>query len=294
MGEETFGWEMEEEILEETFASLFLRVEELEEGVDLPQKIRQCTRYFERQSATHRRNADTISRTALKSLTQVNTLGSNRHISVSPGKSWCQSARRWSVAGFESVDLNSIMSTSRRTTKGKAPMSNIDAQTAPSDETQRLTHIRFGLDGMEEYYTSFKEKRSIHAETQFDVESFKIDFSNIYYHIGMQDWGPFTIHIDPYFPELVCTKAQEHESQILKLAKAIPSMIQQAIKKAMQPARNKLRGLCATVEILENEVIALRKDMATLTRPPPVGDPTPPRLAAMTSKPEAPKSPPDD
>ncbi|MCD9641081.1 hypothetical protein HAX54_026953 [Datura stramonium] len=42
--------------------------------------------------------------------------------------------------------------------------------------------------------------------------------------------------------------AQALESQIVKLSKAIPAMIQQSIKKAMQPARDKLRGLCATVE----------------------------------------------
>ncbi|MCD9639343.1 hypothetical protein HAX54_023783 [Datura stramonium] len=38
MDEEIFGWEMDEEILEETFASLFLRGEELEESVHLEVK----------------------------------------------------------------------------------------------------------------------------------------------------------------------------------------------------------------------------------------------------------------
>ncbi|MCE3052480.1 hypothetical protein HAX54_052730 [Datura stramonium] len=65
----------------------------------------------------------------------------------------------------------------------------------------------------------------------------------------------------------IAQMAQEHESHIVKLSKAIPSMIQQAIKKAMQPTRDTLRGLCATVEVLEN---------------------------AVTSQPEAPKSPSDD
>ncbi|MCD9645491.1 hypothetical protein HAX54_034454 [Datura stramonium] len=92
----------------------------------------------------------------------------------------------------------------------------------------------------------------------------------------------------------IAQMAQAHESQILKLAKAILSMIQQAIMKSMQPARNKLRGLCATVEVLQNDVIALRKDVATLIRPPPASNQIPPEQVAVTSQPKAPKSPPDD
>ncbi|MCE2055587.1 hypothetical protein HAX54_042920 [Datura stramonium] len=69
---------------------------------------------------------------------------------------------------------------------------------------------------------------------------------------------------------------------------------EQAIRKAMQPARDKLRGLCTTVEVLENEVISFRKDVATLIGPPPTSNPTPPEPMAVTSQPEAPKSPPDD
>ncbi|MCE0480842.1 hypothetical protein HAX54_037994 [Datura stramonium] len=79
----------------------------------------------------------------------------------------------------------------------------------------------------------------------------------------------------------IAQMTQLHQSQIVKLAKAIPSMIQQAIKKAMQPARDKLRGLCTIVEVLENEVITLRKDVATLTTPPPTSNPTPPEPAAI-------------
>ncbi|MCD9637833.1 hypothetical protein HAX54_021340 [Datura stramonium] len=68
---------------------------------------------------------------------------------------------------------------------------------------------------------------------------------------------------------------QVHESQLMKLSKAIPSMIQQAIKKAMQPAREKLKGLCTTVEVLENKVVTLRKEVATLTGPPSANNPIP-------------------
>ncbi|MCD7472801.1 hypothetical protein HAX54_014164, partial [Datura stramonium] len=33
---------------------------------------------------------------------------------------------------------------------------------------------RFGLDGMEDFYITFKEKRIIHAKAQFDAKSFKL------------------------------------------------------------------------------------------------------------------------
>ncbi|MCE0480864.1 hypothetical protein HAX54_038055 [Datura stramonium] len=56
---------------------------------------------------------------------------------------------------------------------------------------------------MEEYYIAFKEKRSIHAEAQFEVDTFKKAFLDIYDQIGVHDWGSFTISVDPYFPELL-------------------------------------------------------------------------------------------
>ncbi|MCE3214836.1 hypothetical protein HAX54_053466, partial [Datura stramonium] len=63
--------------------------------------------------------------------------------------------------------------------------------------------VRFGLEGIEEYYSAFKEKRIIHVEAQFDVESFKTPCPDIYYQIGTRDWSPFTIPVDPFFLELV-------------------------------------------------------------------------------------------
>ncbi|MCD7467731.1 hypothetical protein HAX54_005343 [Datura stramonium] len=96
-----------------------------------------------------------------------------------------------------------IMSTSRRNSKGIALMTNAITQNLPDDVAQRSMHISFGLARMEEYYVSFKEKSSIYTETQFEVDSFKNDFLYIYYQIDMRDWGPFTILVDPYFPELV-------------------------------------------------------------------------------------------
>ncbi|MCD7462783.1 hypothetical protein HAX54_049357 [Datura stramonium] len=56
---------------------------------------------------------------------------------------------------------------------------------------------------MEEVYIAFKEKCVIHAEAQFDEESFKTACPDIYHHISTCNWGPFTIPVDPYLPELV-------------------------------------------------------------------------------------------
>ncbi|MCD7450430.1 hypothetical protein HAX54_006223, partial [Datura stramonium] len=47
--------------------------------------------------------------------------------------------------------------------------------------------VRFGLEGMEEFYIAFKEKRVIHAEAQFDAESFKTACPDIYHHIRTRD-----------------------------------------------------------------------------------------------------------
>ncbi|MCD9640331.1 hypothetical protein HAX54_025607 [Datura stramonium] len=59
-------------------------------------------------------------------------------------------------------------------------------------------------------------------------------------------------------------RAKVHESQLVKLAKAIPSMIQIAINKAMQPAKDKLKSLWTTVEVLESKVISLRREVAAI------------------------------
>ncbi|MCD9642067.1 hypothetical protein HAX54_028665 [Datura stramonium] len=66
-----------------------------------------------------------------------------------------------------------------------------------------------------------------------------------------------------------------HESQLVQLAKAIPSMIPLAIKKALQPGKDKLTRLCSTVQVLESEVNTLRKEVAALSAPPSTGHPTP-------------------
>ncbi|MCE3050256.1 hypothetical protein HAX54_046759 [Datura stramonium] len=271
------------------------------------------------------------------------------------------------------------------------------------------TQVWFGLERTEEYYVAFKEKCSIRVEAQFEVDSCKNAFPDIYDQIGMRDWGPFTIPVDPYFLELVgnsmlhtgpgndssstraaqmhyhayrrfvcagkrakqqvtvlpfpslmsmlcvwaacplfrpldrtvwdgsvitlaiktdkdaplmkrakCTenrtppppsesshtlvvqlgtiaiptpthsdflkvekRVQVHEIHNVKLAKAIPSMIQLAIKKSMQLARDKLKSLCSTVEVLEREVCTLRKEVAALSVPPSARNPIPSEPAVV-------------
>ncbi|MCD7462349.1 hypothetical protein HAX54_048307 [Datura stramonium] len=67
----------------------------------------------------------------------------------------------------------------------------------------------------------------------------------------------------------IAQRENMHENQFVRLAKAIPSMIQSALKKALQPAKDMLTHLCSKVDVLEN-----------LEAVPPQG--------------EAPRSPPDD
>ncbi|MCD9643257.1 hypothetical protein HAX54_030555 [Datura stramonium] len=79
---------------------------------------------------------------------------------------------------------------------------------------------------MEEFYIAFKEKCVIHAEAQFDAESFKTACPDIYYHIETCDWGPFTIPVDPYLPELVRGQEVPVTTEVINsiyLEKTIPS-----------------------------------------------------------------------
>ncbi|MCD9640906.1 hypothetical protein HAX54_026641 [Datura stramonium] len=123
-------------------------------------------------------------------------------------------------------------------------------------------------------------------------------YNSYFYHkfanhrrFTVQDWhfagGPVPCSCAPTTtpPDLLklAQMDQVHESQLMKLAKAIPSMIQQVIKKAMQPARDKLKGFCTTVVVLENEMITLRKELATLTGPSSTSNPTPFEPAAVPS-----------
>ncbi|MCD7452453.1 hypothetical protein HAX54_016627 [Datura stramonium] len=92
----------------------------------------------------------------------------------------------------------------------------------------------------------------------------------------------------------IAQRAKEHEIHILKLGKAIPSMIQTSIKKVLQPAKDELKSVCSTVEVLENEVISLREEVSALDKSPSTRNANPPEPAAVSVQLEAPKSPPDD
>ncbi|MCE3216161.1 hypothetical protein HAX54_005154 [Datura stramonium] len=63
----------------------------------------------------------------------------------------------------------------------------------------------------------------------------------------------------------IAQREKIQENQLVRLAKAISSMIQSALKKALQPAKDKLTHLCSKVDVLESEVTTLQQEMATFT-----------------------------
>ncbi|MCD9638959.1 hypothetical protein HAX54_023182 [Datura stramonium] len=233
---------------------------------------------------------------------------------------------------------------------------------------------RFGMEGMEEFYIAFKEKPVIYAEAQFDAESFKTAYPDIYHQIGTRDWSPFTLPVDPYLLEMVwefytsyrerqqlmkrrgsieagscltsvwvrgqempangvimlATKTKK-EDPSMKRAKftckmTLPSSSssthtattqlhtaepqssppldflnieqrakmhenQGTLKKALQPAKDKLAILCSTVDVLECKVGTLKRDVVALTAPSSIAQPNP---CEPKPVPEAPRSPPDN
>ncbi|MCE3050841.1 hypothetical protein HAX54_048280 [Datura stramonium] len=108
---------------------------------------------------------------------------------------------------------------------------------------------------MEEFYIAFKEKHVIHAEAQFDAESFKTAYPDIYHQIGMRDWGPFTLPVDPYLPELVWEfyASYRERKQLMKrrgstkagscLTSVWVREQEGALKRDLQPAKDKLASL---------------------------------------------------
>ncbi|MCD7466296.1 hypothetical protein HAX54_002866 [Datura stramonium] len=53
----------------------------------------------------------------------------------------------------------------------------------------------------------------------------------------------------------------DHNAQLVRIAKDISSMIQHAIKTTMKPVVEKLESLCARVDVLEDDVVVLRKEI---------------------------------
>ncbi|MCD9644394.1 hypothetical protein HAX54_032592 [Datura stramonium] len=98
-----------------------------------------------------------------------------------------------------SAGVARIISTSRFHGKGKSLMSDRTSQVVETDEAKQIIQLHFGLDKMDVFYMSFEENQSITAEAQFEMESIKNDFLDIYNQVGIHDWGPFIIPVDPYF-----------------------------------------------------------------------------------------------
>ncbi|MCD9643094.1 hypothetical protein HAX54_030246 [Datura stramonium] len=84
------------------------------------------------------------------------------------------------------------------------------------DEEWKIPQPRFGLEEIETYYLSFWEKRTIKEEAWIDVNYFK-ECSIKRGLLKLADM------------------ANDHNSQLVKVAKFIPSMIQHGIKVALKP-----------------------------------------------------------
>ncbi|MCE3215243.1 hypothetical protein HAX54_001435 [Datura stramonium] len=89
----------------------------------------------------------------------------------------------------------------------------------------------------------------------------------------------------------IAQRAKLHENQLVRLAKDLPSMIHGGIKKALQPAKDKLASLCSTVDVLECKVGTLKQEVVALTSLSSIAEPTPCEPEVV---PEAPRSPSDD
>ncbi|MCD7470521.1 hypothetical protein HAX54_010449, partial [Datura stramonium] len=83
----------------------------------------------------------------------------------------------------------------------------------------------------------------------------------------IQDHGVITLDtkIDKAGPMIKRAREKMHENQLVRLSKAIPSMIQSALKKALQPVMDKLTHLGSKVDVLESEATTLQQEVATYT-----------------------------
>ncbi|MCE3049846.1 hypothetical protein HAX54_045927 [Datura stramonium] len=281
MDENIFGWEMEEEIMEEPFANIYLRGGKLEE------------RHYKAP-------------TAGKLPVSTPIPGSNLNIGVSPGSV--------PLPLYESPIIHSLV-LNQETRAGNFIGSHIDESLVISAGVQVLCIIQ----GM----VKPPKPQGPHIYIAFPsmgawLRGAYNSISNQFPLFGWAISRGLIHHRDLKFQarmwlDLVCEwlipSQNKTEVPIEPLDKTVladgmiilvtktnrnPPNHEQALKIAMRPTIDKLRGLCATVEVLETEVITLRKDMATLTRPPPARKPTPLEPAAVTSQPEAPKSLPDD
>ncbi|MCD9560230.1 hypothetical protein HAX54_018733 [Datura stramonium] len=166
--------------------------------------------------------------------------------------------------------------------KGKALMSNIDAPSLPSDETKFIAHIRFGFDGIEVYYMSFKEKRSIHAETRSEMGVQEVHTT--LEAINSLDWA------EPIKPNLVFRRKVEDKVNQYQWPLDKTVWADGVITLDTKTDKDAIALKQAKVEVLEKNVIALRKHLATLIGPPPASNLIPSKLAAVTSQLRHPKA----
>ncbi|MCD9639940.1 hypothetical protein HAX54_024933, partial [Datura stramonium] len=90
----------------------------------------------------------------------------------------------------------------------------------------------------------------------------------------------------------IVQRVKMRENHLVRLSRAIPSMIQSALKKALQPAKDKLTHLCLKVDVLESEVTTLQQEVAIFTAH--TDQPMPYDPEAIPPQVEASRSPPDD
>ncbi|MCD7455068.1 hypothetical protein HAX54_026945 [Datura stramonium] len=123
---------------------------------------------------------------------------------------------------------------------------------------------------MEEVYISFKEKRFIHAEGQFDAESFKTAYLDIYHQIATRDWGPFTTPIYPYLTELMWEIYASYRSrqQLLKHRSRTESFrcLTSPLDRTVQA--NSVITLATKID-KEAPVMKWEKHTGNMTPPPP-------------------------
>ncbi|MCE3215349.1 hypothetical protein HAX54_002039 [Datura stramonium] len=167
------------------------------------------------------------------------------------------------------------MASSRRQDKGKTLMGVDTSQAVEKEETLRISRLYFGLASMEAFYISFKDRRDL-LKQEGPMESMPC-LPSMFVRGRKVRITPEKINAF-YWENQACLSTEDgllkvsqmdhaHKGKLEKLAKAITSLIQQTLKKAMKLEFNKMGRLCAQVDVLENEVVALKEEVDRVSRP---------------------------
>ncbi|MCE3052450.1 hypothetical protein HAX54_052675 [Datura stramonium] len=303
MDEETFGWEMEEEFLKETFASLFLSGEELDEVCQVSKRISTAkprTTYMPPVSTSVpgcNSNIDvlpceTLSLISIRKMPTIcrfeirETYIGNSH--WRPHRQLASSHRRWPngdlPVGALMIEASTQFTSSYRrfisTQRSCLCLSSMGGQEVHT--TPEAIHSLYWAEPLQPNSVFRRKVEDKVNQFQWVASIIAIDQPQwaISGRLHKTVWADGAITLDTktdkdalalkqakgtknktqLLPSMLSNKteaqfqavevpasilivlfkiaqmAQVHESQIVKLAKAIPSMIQQAIKKAMQPA----------------------------------------------------------